>query len=570
MRYVKPVQRSQGRRGPPNHAANFRLRALGWCFLVGSISAAPPCVAGSASSLRADLPTAELEALADVSEGRPDPLGARELLEEIYRLDDPHRYEADLVSVSTDRRWFGTTPADVDGAPLLEVRRWPGDTVLAVYALRGAEPGSGGVPGLSGVRMSGPRVEGDSWRWEGTIPTPAGDRRATWVERKVADGPARLGGLLVPGDAGLGAGAAESLALEAEVVWDRVEVHADAWERLDPATAPATVSLPVLGLVPGTGDEANDPWQVASGIGFTLGVPPGIRSIPLRPDFRGPRPVPDAVLWLRGRYVDGAGTRVVVGDERRAGYVCVIHDPDPGWAKGKVAPRGAPEAEGLAAVAFEPSDLVGTGASSARAERWKETAFEGQWLVFRLSFEPGGVEIGLPVLTGRTSESLFWIPLTWRGPGRPPAPPPVDPAKRFGIRFERLSPADRRRRPWSEGHLRVPGLVLELPREWWPKASLRTDDGFPVSLVDETGQRAARLSRLSPEAFSEASMEEWRELDRPRRFQARAAFAREDGARLWVAKEGHAFRLEPVVENLGGSTVWEALADSAALLRTGR
>ena len=205
-------------------------------------------------------------------------------------------------------------------------------------------------------------------------------------------------------------------------------------------------------------------------------MPPGFRVRRVDGGVAPPRPLPGGLLWLRGRYVDGTDTEVAVGDGDRAGYVARVEAASEAWRAGEVPPVGLPDGSRLAS---EPFDLAAerTGARNARAERWHEEGFEGEWLVFRLGFDEDGIEIALPMISGRRSPSLFWIPATWRSDDRPPAPPPVDPAGRFGIRFERLTRGAQSRQPWTEGYLTVPGLRVELPKGWWPAAGLRSRDG---------------------------------------------------------------------------------------------
>jgi hypothetical protein len=377
-----------------------------------------------------------------------------------------------------------------------------------------------------------------------------------------------MGALLLPGDAGLGAEAVEGLTAELLAVLRRIAVRAPVWTRRAAIGREGPLLVPQAGLPPGPAAEADHPWQVARGSSFTIGLPPGFRARRTDGGVAPPLEVPGSLLWLRGRYVDAEGNVVAVGDGVRAGYVAEFRPPQADWVSGERPPAGAPTARRQAAQAFELA-REHTGARGARAERWTEDGFAGQWLVFRLPFRERGVEIGLPVLGGRQSPSLYWIPLTWRSAEQAPAPPPVDPAERFGIRFEQLSRAARRKQPWTAGYLTVPGLQCELPEHWWPSAALRSTDGYPIRLERASGDALGHLERLDARAWPEriADGSGWIELARPGARGAARMFGRDDGARLYVAREGHAFLFEPLAEPYD-PPAWKRMLESVRLVRS--
>jgi hypothetical protein len=174
------------------------------------------------------------------------------------------------------------------------------------------------------------------------------------------------------------------------------------------------------------------------------------------------------------------------------------------------------------------------------------------------------------VVSGRRSEALFWIPLTWRAADQRPAPPPIDPAKRFGITFQRFTRAARDRNPWSEGYLEVPGLRLELPAGWWPVAHLRSEDGFPVQLLDARGGTVARLVQTEASEIDLSEGGSWTALKRPGRYHASAAYEGPEGQRLYVAHEGHAFLMVPDPESPPAEEEWDRLLESALLTKVKR
>lgn len=523
-------------------------------------------------SFLADLTPEAEQALLDSAAGTALPSEGRALLERILEAARTYWFDAGLVQVVTDVRWFATAPAEGEGCAVLELRRWPGDTVVAVYALAGEAPPADGVS----VRLKGgglpvrPDGAAGRWRWEGRLETEAGARPALWLERGEPGAPGRIGALVLAGDAGLGEPAISDLAEEAALVVDNLEVREEAWRVAPLLPAGSEIVPPEGAVVPGDGDEKKQPWQVVDGPGFTLGLPPGIRARRLDRGIEAPRPVPGALLWLRGRFRDRDGGWVVVGDGRRAGYVVEVRPADAGWAEGKIPPRGAPSATMTAGVPF--LDAAGwTEARSARAERWSEPGFAGSWIVFRLGFADFGVEIGLPVLEGRQSPSLFWVPLTWRGPGRPPAPPPIDPATRFGIRFEHLGKLDQKSRPWTSGFLSGPGFRLEVPKGWTPNATLRSENGYPILIVTESGRTVARIVRLEAgdPLLTPSEEEGWAPRKRAGSQRAAAAYVKKGGTAVFVAPEGHGFLLEPEPDAEVDADVWERMLGSVGLTPVG-
>jgi hypothetical protein len=204
----------------------------------------------------------------------------------------------------------------------------------------------------------------------------------------------------------------------------------------------------------------------------------------------------------------------------------------------------------------------------ATAARWSEPGFSGSWLVFRLQGTGFGVEIGLPVLRGRTSPALFWVPATYRPAGMAPAAPPVDPSDRLGMRFEPPLPAEARRDPTLEGRVSGPGFKAEVPKGWWPRANLRAPDGFPLEFVDRQGKAWAVLERRDPTEPDPAASDGWVPEKRPRSWGARTAWTRADGALALRGEDGTLWRLVPAEGTDPGK--WRRLASHLALLSGGK
>jgi hypothetical protein len=518
------------------------------------------------TSLRADLPP--LVRLA-VDATTPPGADARTVLQAVYEISALRELELGTLAVRSDARWFATfSHDDRPGASIVELRRWPGDTVIALYSVAptGEESSWPPVPGARLVAQA----DSAEPTWTGSVDDGNGARPALWIERSIERADSRLAALVLLGDAGLGMAAVPTLEAEARFLVSRVEVRPAAWRQETPLAAGTLVRVPSAGLPPRDHDETTDAWQIVVGAGFTLGLPPGFRAYRLDLGVPAAEQVPGALLWFRGRFRDRSGMLVAVGDERRYGYVAAIESPSQAWSTGGSAPRGAPGALAASRPVPAPELAQSVGAAAASVERWRDPRFDGDWIVFKIRYEAQGVEIGLPVLGGRRSPSLFWIGQSFRPEGWPAAPPPVDPARRFGIDFARLTPSGRKSSPWVEGYLHVPGLRADVSRGLVPSASLRSTDGYPVRFQGEDGRALATLRRLAS-----AEVEPWIasrsgivEVEKPARYRAARVVADRDGARLFVdaVGQGFVFELEP-----GASAEvrerWRIMMDSVRLER---
>ncbi|HZN54347.1 MAG TPA: hypothetical protein VFB67_03425 [Candidatus Polarisedimenticolaceae bacterium] len=525
-------------------------------FAAGAAVAAP----SPRPALLADLPD---DVLAAARRAATEGASSAAVLDAVFAAARPYGFTTPGLRVLTDRRWFEVASVEGPGAPVLEVRRWPGDTVVAFYRLAGE--GTGAAAPLPGLRPMGRPAEVGDWGCrDADLETAGGEHAVVWCEHRSERG--RLGALGVPGDAGFGPSALPDLRDAVLAVVRRASVGEL------PAAELAPPILPDLYAPPRAADERRDSWESFQGAEFTLGLPPGLRAIRLDAGIDPPRPVPSATAWIRGRFVDRDGASVAVGDGTRAGYVALLGTPDEAWRAGVGPPLGAPRAERLDEARLDDLVTEWTGASRATVSHWKEDGFPGDWLVFRLATKGRGVEIGLPVVAGWRSLALFWIPVTWREAGLAPAPPPIDLAASLGIKFDRLGPSEQKRLGLVEGYLTVGGLRLDVPRGFWPVANLGATDGLPVTFVDAAGKLLGRLERRpagAPELTPDAS-QGWTALPRPSAQRASAVWVRDDGAAVLVAKDGSGFVLLPEGDAPDRREAWRRMRESAAFVRAAR
>ena len=508
----------------------------------------------AAGTLTADLPEDVLAKVGPRKTGRP-----QEVLAAVFEGAVPYVFEAGGVHALTDRRWFQADSVEGPGAPALEIRRWPGDTIVAYYAL----PSEGEpvlVPGLT-LTGSGSTYGACSVR-DGRLAVNKIERSVVWGECAAAG--ARAAVLGIPGDAGLGPSARTDLREEILAVVGRT--------RFDAGQAPAArpLQVPVLPPPAVAADERRDAWQVFQGDAFTIGLPPGFRAMRLDLSVPAPRAIPGGIAWLRGRFVDRDGSPIAVGDGTRAGYLARVEAEDEAWRAGVAAPLGAPAAERLDEAELHDLVLEWTGATKAVVSHWKEPGFSGDWLVFRLHLRGSGIEIGLPVVSGWRSLALFWIPVTWRGPGLSPAPPPIDPAVGLGVRFDRLGPAEKRQ-ALVEGTLQVGTLRLDIPRGYWPVANLAAPDGLPVTVFDATGAIAGRIESVPADGLAAIlAGEGWTPQPRPASRKAASIHVRADGTCVLVPKAGDGYVLAPEAGGKERAGAWQRLVESASFVKAAR
>lgn len=454
------------------------------------------------------------EALADGQ----DEAAARRTLEHALRLDEPRRHEWPSGSVALDRSWAALGVETVRGrAPDLLLRRFPGDTQLALYAW---EPVADEPPALTLARAFADvsATTGASWR------SCAGEIRSSCrvLDMEIdagAEGRApALGALLGPdeknptivaigvwGGAGCGDACrtASRAALEeaiAAIVPREAAGTSGASDAREPRRDGLALPMPAAWRAARTHDERRDPWltqPVADDL--RIDVPPGLVVARIEPGFADENAAQATTLWLRGAFVDQEGLRVRIGDERFAGTVDVhrgeADETGSGGIAARLAPRSDPKARFRASADLGPSLARARTGAAGTVARFQGDAFRGEWIVHELSQGDDRIVVALPAAEGHRSLALHWIAVTLRRAEAEPPPPPVDLSARQGIAYRKLDSSSRT--DPREGLLDSGDLSLATPRGYRVSMSGYSADGFPVTMRDASGSRVI-LERLAP------------------------------------------------------------------------
>jgi hypothetical protein len=88
---------------------------------------------------------------------------------------------------------------------------------------------------------------------------------------------------------------------------------------------------------------------------------------------------------------------------------------------------------------------------------------------------------------------------------------------------------------------------MEVPLGWFPAASLRSRNGYPIRFLDRSGETLATLTRLDAAKLPDVgnASSGWTRNERPGRNRAEESWSTGSGARLLIAREGHGFLFEP-------------------------
>ncbi|MBP7149692.1 MAG: hypothetical protein KBD01_19370 [Acidobacteria bacterium] len=412
--------------------------------------------------------------------------------------------------------WREFQPPAGTGAPLALLRRFPGDTQLALWAW----PSGAGDHAVA--RMLAGQGAVAAGGWSACDPAPAG--LACRVARLEIDlgpeGRAPLRAFLLgpPGEepsvallalAGSGGCGAPCLT-QAERSVDQQVAGFEVGARAPALPGPWAFPVPLAWLAERPHRESEEPWRsIALDDQLVAELPPGLVSARVGPAFHGEGDGPDTRLWFRGRFVDHDGREVAVGRDGWAGRIELRRGAGPQLEGSRqnpalMVPRWDPGATLVGSFDLgEARELAGTG-GGALVAHFKGQAFEGSWLVAQLALGTDLVEVSLPAAAGAGSSSLLWIPLTVRREDSPPPPPIVNVEPRHAVRFDalgaRASAADPR-----EGTLVAGEISLAVPKGFKVSVSAAAD-GFPVTLRSADGA-VIKVERLAPSAMDVAARE---------------------------------------------------------------
>jgi hypothetical protein len=428
-------------------------------------------------------------------------------------------------------------PAGLAGvAPAVLLRRFPGDTQLALYdpgrswssdaaanerfirerLLAGREAQQEGAPQDCSPAPAAARCERSRW----TVSTGAEGRAPVGVTRLASAGVAgsrEIWAIGLAGDAGCGSACGEAA----------LRALADQLAAIDPAATPPGASLdgacgwpvPSAFLADRVHREREEPWRrIGIGEGLVIEVPPGVVAARVDRTFRDESAGRETVLWLRGSFEDQSGTTVTIGGPGWAGWVDSrpLGDaptrPDPSTVP---PPRTDPGARRLAGADLTPARRAAGIAGEAVTARFAGDAFRGTWLVHRVRAGTRELEIALPIAAGEKGLAPLWIAITARPSASEPPPPPYDLARRFRVRLDRQavsrSPADPR-----EGMLVGEGIRFLVPRGFRATLSGASADGFPVTLRNDHGSLIVVLRFESPDELAIRRRDLDREWGAPR------------------------------------------------------
>ncbi|GAB4374869.1 MAG: hypothetical protein Kow0062_13300 [Acidobacteriota bacterium] len=449
-----------------------------------------------------------------------DPEQVERRIGELLAVDAPREYDEPWGALAASSRWARVdSGAGASGdAPLLVLRRFPGDSQLAVFSALAADLAgdASGLPAALARRLA--ERQAAPLGPPAACGATAGGLSCLVVPLEVsagAEGPAAVEVLLIgrteperpawriavvrlEGDAGCGAPCLDVVRQEADAIVRSIRPGGAP----PPAGPRWSLPIPSAWRAPRVHDEKEAPWASRRLDGLRIDFPPGLVVARQESGFRDPRTPPGAEFWFRGRFRDLDGREVVVGDPKWAGWVDLIEGGAGALAAWRrdpstLAPAADPGARltGSASLA-EVLRRAGTGEDGLVAA-FDGDRFDGRWLVHAVQAVGHAVVVVMPVVAGADSPSLSWIALTVRPERSAPPPPPVDLSSRRAVDFRRIrtnSPADPR-----GGLLVAEHLEAIVPRGFRVAISGETADGFPVTLRRADGTTIV-VERLPPGA----------------------------------------------------------------------
>ncbi len=417
------------------------------------------------------------------------------------------------------RLWHPLQERDEPGWPLLTIRRFPGDTQLALFGWPSNAPKKERpeplvvrlLRALGATRLS-------DWALceaaEGLSCEHAPFEVDLGIEGRhpvdvfvVGSGDGRPRGVAVGliGDAGCGPDCArEARADVAGLVatWQppprsEAKKSPDRW----------LIPTPRAWQSPNEHDESERPWRsFRLADDARIDLPPGLIVAEVQGMFASSDATPHTRLWLRGQFRDGSGTLVEIGDPFLGGTVDLFAaDEEIEADPRRWTPPADPEAGFVASTALGETFLrIGTF-RSGRVARFEGRRFQGTWLVSQTVLAGSGrvVRIRIPVAQGRRSPSLLWIPFSARDAESQGPPPLVELMDTYDVRFQPMRDDERSQVDPRGGWLLADRLRVAVPKE--SRVSLNSDsvDGFPVTIRGRDGT-TGRVDRWPPSPSADA------------------------------------------------------------------
>ncbi len=519
-------------------------------------------------------------------------------------------FDNGLVKLSFPEGWYQVSEEKRASSPIAIFRKYPGDSQLALYLIHSKNQGLDAIVetayDLISLEEGKPKIERLPESFSSADHAAAFNARYAFEEAGIEDlncwvfsldkAPSFCLACALTGYAGMSADEMEKTFSEIQDILLHAHFDREFWKEDQGIEAKQTLFFPLPPEYAGKPpfSEADMPWRVLRGYGFTIIVPPGI--VGRRVDLNDPERTRDSmVMWMRGEFTDSSGMKVKIGNENFAAYIdtieCESKEKTREYVFGNPSPAPpAPDVEAklLSSLDYSLIAREAAGAEPAWVGKYQGKEFPGKWIIFRMAYGTRVIEFGFPVLEGEDSISLFWVPTTFRLEGMPPAFPPVDAAAKFKIAFKKASFSETKGLFGKEGDVITPDFRVEVPSGWRVSINYRSIDGYPVSLKEEKGESVVRIFKIGKEKdttfakkrardlMCESCELEWQTLEKSEKHGAKTGMStfyekREEdsielnGAQIFASKQGNLFLVFFMMSDTGwesysGQSIKKALA----------
>ncbi len=461
-----------------------------------------------------------------ISEGTSEDIIREEFQKAFDRSLSEIIFDNGLMKLSFPANWYGVAEETRSGSPIAVFRRWPGDTQLAFYSVKGEGSLDSAIEKLKSlIGKPEDKIQMRDWptkpEFLGVDAVASldldydfeeiGSQTLRWWLFYFEECKSFCAAAALIGNAGLGEEEIIRISSELDSLLSSIQLRREVWKLEEGIRAPIRIYFPLppeyAGVPPFS--EKDMPWKIIQGPGFTLLTPPGVIGKRMDATFPGSGRTTN-VLWLKGEFIDNKGSPVKIGDQEFFGYVdlfelesekqsvrYVLGHPQPN------PPLSDPKSKFLTGEDYTSIAKEAAACDYSWVGKFQGNRFQGVWLIFRMSYGKMVVEFGFPIITGVDSFSIFWIPTTFRVEGMPPAFPPVDAAEKFHISFKYASLSERRDPLGREGELFTPEFSLEIPSGWRPSINYRSIDGYPITLKEATGGALIRIFKKDKDTIIE-------------------------------------------------------------------